>query len=71
VEFSDGYELEYAANIIAESMYAQAGTDGNQYLLLAEITGHKKDSTAVPIENVCSMERQFHKLGTTQRSEGI
>jgi hypothetical protein len=47
VEFADGDELEYAANIIAESMWAQSDLDGNQYLLLDSIVDHKKDKDAV------------------------
>ena len=47
VEFPDGSEAEYAANIIAQNMYAQCDIDGNQYLLLSSIVGHKKDQTAV------------------------
>jgi hypothetical protein len=47
VEFPDGTETEYAANIIAESMYAQADLDGNQYLLLSKIIDHKSDGNAV------------------------
>jgi hypothetical protein len=30
VEFLEGLELEYATNVITESMYAQADLDGNQ-----------------------------------------
>ena len=37
VEFPDGQTTEYSANIIAENMYAQCDTEGNQYLLLKEI----------------------------------
>jgi hypothetical protein len=52
VEFPDGSELEYAANVIAESMYAQADLDGNQYLLLSEVVGHHKSKTAVPADDL-------------------
>jgi hypothetical protein len=47
VEFPDGPELEYAANVIAESMWAQSDLDGNQYLLPESIVDHKKDDKAV------------------------
>lgn len=33
IEFLDGAEAEYTANIIAENMYAQCNIEGNQYLL--------------------------------------
>ena len=47
VEFSDGTEAEYSANVIAENMYAQCDFDGNQYLLLEAIVDHKTDGHAV------------------------
>ena len=30
-------------------MYAQVDNEGNQYLLLQEITDHRKDNSAIPI----------------------
>jgi hypothetical protein len=47
VEFPDGAEAEYTANLIAENMYAQCNPDGEQFLLLGAITDHKKDGHAV------------------------
>jgi hypothetical protein len=47
LEFPDGAEAEYTANIIAENMYAQCNIDGEQYLLLKSICDHKKDGHAV------------------------
>ena len=46
VEFPDGQTAKYSANIIAENMYAQCNTEGNQYLLLKEIVDWKKSSSA-------------------------
>ena len=40
-------EAEYTANVIAENMYSQCDTDGNQYLLLEAIVDHRKDGHAV------------------------
>jgi hypothetical protein len=37
VKFPDGQVAEYSANVIAENMYTQCDTEGNQYLLLDEI----------------------------------
>ena len=49
VEFLDGTEAEYAANTIAENMWAQCDENGMQHLLMDEIVGHKCDSNvAVP-----------------------
>jgi hypothetical protein len=47
VEFPDGRSQEYKANVIAENMYAQCDEEGNQFLMLQEIVGHKTDGHAV------------------------
>jgi hypothetical protein len=49
VEFTDGTHERYQANVIAENMYAQVDDEGNEYLLLSEITDHKSDGSAVQI----------------------
>ena len=41
VEFPDGGIAEYSANMIAENMYAQCDTQGNQQMLMDAITDHK------------------------------
>ena len=47
VEFPDGQVVEYSANVIAQNMYSQCDTEGNQYLLLKEIVDWRKDDTAI------------------------
>jgi hypothetical protein len=47
VQFPDGHLEEYAANVIAESLYSQLDNEGNQFLLLQEIVDHKKDAQAL------------------------
>ena len=47
VEFADGIEKEYTANLIAENMYSQCNPDGEQYLILLGITDHRKTDKAV------------------------
>jgi len=47
VMFPDGAVKQYAANVIAENMWAQVDQEGHQYRLLDSITGHRKDSNAV------------------------
>ncbi|KAI2509582.1 Reverse transcriptase (RNA-dependent DNA polymerase) [Fragilaria crotonensis] len=47
VEFADGQYAEVSANIIAQNMYAMCDSEGNQYLLLAGIVGHRKDDSAL------------------------
>ena len=49
VEFTDGTHERYQANVIAENMYAQVDSEGNEYLLLSEITDHKSDGSAIKI----------------------
>jgi hypothetical protein len=44
VEFPDGQVAEYSANVIAENMYTQCDTEGNQHLLLDEIINWQKDA---------------------------
>ena len=47
VLLSDGSTAEYAANVIAENLYAQCDSEGKQYVLLNEITDHKSDASAI------------------------
>jgi hypothetical protein len=47
VEFSDGCSEEYTANVIAENMYAQCDEEGNQFIVLQDIVGHKTDGHTV------------------------
>ena len=51
VEFTDGSTDLYMANIIAENMYAQVDEEGNQYQLMNEITDHRKDASAISIND--------------------
>ena len=51
VEFTDGTTEKYAANVIAENMFAQVDDEGNMFQLLDEIIDHKRDGTAVDIAN--------------------
>ena len=46
VEFTGGEMTELVANIIAESMYAQCGVHGNEYLLLEAFIDQKKSGSA-------------------------
>ena len=43
VEFPDGSEASYSANIIAENLLSQCDSEGRQYLLAKHIVGHRKD----------------------------
>jgi hypothetical protein len=52
VEFPDGQEAEYAANLIAENMYAQCDAEGNQYLLMESLVDYKSDGHAVKVADM-------------------
>jgi hypothetical protein len=52
VVFHDGHVEEYAANVIAENMYAQVDAEGNQFTLLQEIIEHRKDDLALNVEDM-------------------
>jgi hypothetical protein len=43
IEVPDGCSDEYTANVIAENMYAQCDSEGNQYNLMESIIDHKMD----------------------------
>lgn len=43
----DDQKAELTANVIAQNMYAQCDSKGNQYLLLAGIVGDRKGNSAV------------------------
>ena len=42
---------KYTAYITAENMFAQVYDEGNQYLIMNQITDHRKDNTAIPISD--------------------
>ena len=47
VLFDDGTIKKYAANIIAENLWSQVDDEGSTYLMLDEITDHRKMENAV------------------------
>jgi hypothetical protein len=46
VQFPDGRIQKYAANVLAEALYAHVDNDGNRWLLLKSIIAHEKGSNA-------------------------
>jgi len=68
VEFPDGQVAEYSANAIAENMYTQCDTEGNQYLLLDEIVDWQRDDSAIKSEDkyVYSRNGNRHYRKTTR-----
>ena len=51
VEFPGGQMTDLAANIIAESMHAQCDVDGDEYLLLEAFIYHRKNGSALSVED--------------------
>jgi hypothetical protein len=67
VELADGTSEEYYANVIAENLFAQVDTKGNQYVLMKEISEHRKEDTAIPASDGCVTmpnRRKFRKKTT-------
>jgi hypothetical protein len=52
VTFPDGHSAKYAANIIAECIYLQVDSEGNQYVLLDEIVDWKQTDEATYNHNI-------------------
>ncbi len=51
VTFDDGDVTDLSANLIAESMYAQCDSDGNQYVLLDSLIDHQRLDTALRLSD--------------------
>ncbi len=51
VTFNDGDVTDLTVNLIAESMYAQCDTDGNQYVLLDSLTNHRRFDMALRLSD--------------------
>ena len=51
IEFTDGSVDKYTANVMTENMFTYVDDEGNQYLIMNEITYHRKDNTAIPISD--------------------
>ncbi|KAI2501269.1 Reverse transcriptase (RNA-dependent DNA polymerase) [Fragilaria crotonensis] len=62
VEFTDGSTENYFANVIAECMYAQVDSEGNQYQLLSEITDHRSDNSAIQIADGFTTSRNGNRI---------
>jgi Reverse transcriptase (RNA-dependent DNA polymerase) len=62
VEFTDGTEENYFANVIAENMFAQVDGEGRQYLLMEEITDHRRNELAVKADDGFVITRNGNKV---------
>ncbi len=77
VELSDGELMPLTANLIAQAMYAQCGSHGNNYLLLECFVDVQKDPTAISLEEqkaVYNSQKYLHlyysRLGHMLSMEG-
>ena len=59
--------MEYAANVIAENMWAQCDINRNQMLLVDAITDHKWDQFSVePLDAHITVNDRRHARNTTK-----
>ena len=49
LEYDDGTHDRYFANVIADNLYSQIDSEGQQFLVLEEISDHQKDGTALEV----------------------
>jgi hypothetical protein len=61
VEFPDGRGEEYTANVVANNMYAQCDEDGNQFIMLKDIVGHRTYG------NVVERADMYIKVGSNKK----
>jgi hypothetical protein len=67
VKYPDGDVAEYAANVIAENMYSQCDSEGNQFLLMKAIVDHRKDGHALEKADMwIQVGSNKHKRKTTK-----
>jgi hypothetical protein len=67
VSFPDGSTDNYAANVIAENMYAQVDKEGRQFNTFDELVDHRQDKTAVTADNAyVTINGKRHHKRTTQ-----
>ena len=67
-EFIDGTTKRYSANIVAENIYSQCDSEGNQYLVLKEIVDHKSVESALHVDGGYTVGRngKLHPKATTR-----
>ena len=70
VEFPDGDLQEYAANVIAESVYSQVDDEGHHHLLLESLVDHAKDDMEVPRWTIATLSQTVTKDASSQPKSG-
>jgi hypothetical protein len=76
IELLDGTTEEYNANVIAKNLFSQVDLEGHQYVLMKEISDHRKDKMAIPISdgwlqlgNGRKVPKKNKRMATTSRME--
>ena len=49
LDYKDGTHDRYFANVIADNLYSQINSEGRQFLVLEEISDHRKYGTALEV----------------------
>ena len=62
VQFYDGEVTELMDNVISAQMYAQCDPDGNMYVILNDLTDHRKSSNALSIEDQKTTDSSGHNV---------
>jgi hypothetical protein len=62
VKVAYGSTTEYQAHIIAENLFSQADLEGKQYMILKEISNHKKDGQAIQIADGFTVSKNGNKV---------
>ena len=62
VEFEDGAQAEFAANVIAENMWSQCDSEGQQFVLLDEVVDHRRRTSGPPNVEEREKKRRSPKL---------
>lgn len=68
MEFADGSSAEYAANVIAEAIYAQVDEEGRHHLVLEDVIDYRKSTDSCCVEDmwITSKKGNKHRHLTTR-----
>jgi hypothetical protein len=61
VQFQDGSSASYAANVIAEAVYAQVDDEGKHYLIIDDIIDYRKEDNACRTEDMWITSKNGNK----------
>lgn len=70
VRFRDGEEQDVSYNILAEHLYSQVDSDGNQYQIFREIINHRRNKSAVAKEDGFNVDKRSGKKRRKKTTAG-